>query len=199
MTDNFLFKKKHIYWLSYILAWSGLVVLFYLCFSYDIWGDEAYSIKKSFLTTRQIVKIIAENDVHPPLYFIIIHVVNALSQIVGWEEVFTLKICSLIPYVIMLIWCVPIVRKWEGDYTAALFALCVVGMPQMAEMGITIRMYSWCALFVLGAMLQVYLIQRDDSKSNWIKLLLFSLSALYSHYFCAIAVAIIWSELFFGY
>ena len=66
-------KSKYYYIFCYIFSWSMFVVLLYMCFSYDIWGDEAYSIKKAYLPISRLILVLAENDVHPPLYFVLVH------------------------------------------------------------------------------------------------------------------------------
>lgn len=159
-------------------------------------GDEAYSIKKAYLPISRLILVLAENDVHPPLYFVLVHLGYLLCNLLCIPVVYMLKIISIIPYAIILLWIIPAVRKMEGDHVAGLFSICVIGMPQMAGMGITIRMYSWCALFILGIIIEMYRIWgHENSIKNWWIMVLCSLCAAFSHYFSCIAVAILWCML----
>lgn len=68
--------------------------------------------------------------------------------------------------------------------------LCVIGMSYLIDYGIKIRMYSLSVLFVTLTFLSVYDIVCKKSKVSWIKLVIFSLAASYTHYYACIAAGV---------
>lgn len=189
-----IFVKEH--WRSvllYCISGIMLLLLFYMAVDTSIWVDEAYTMGIIRYSIPELISVTAQ-DVHPPLYYIIVKLVFLL---IGIEDVYAgvivARIISLVPYVIMWIMSITYIRRQFGELTGSLFSLCLVTAPQMIAIGLEIRMYSWAMLFLLVAFLAIYRLVLVGKReiSTYIILGSAVLCAFYTHYFAAIAAAAI--------
>lgn len=169
-----------------LLLWFSQTI-----FSNSIWLDEAFSlsmIQQSFL---DIIKNTAI-DVHPPLYYIILKSLSEIIDVITKNIVWTTKLISLIPIVLLLIIDYTTIKKLFGKRTSFLFAIFILGMPQILKYAIEIRMYSWSMLFV--TLVYVYCIKWLEKSKNkdLCMMLIFTILSAYTHYFAAVSVACIY-------
>lgn len=161
--------------------------------SYDIWVDEAFSLRMIQHPYQNMIQLTAQ-DVHPPLYYIILKFgVDFLKLISGdTPEIFLAKLVSIVPFVLVLLLnCFWIRYKW-GMEVSAFFSLCIAGAPQLTEYAVDIRMYGYAFLFVTVTFLILFELIREESYS-WLKGILFagfSVMAAYTHYFALVSVGI---------
>ena len=128
--------------LLYIIAAGLLINCFRLCAGSDIWYDEIFSME---FVTRPMSEMlaIAAQDVHPPLYYIIVRLAEVIAGVLNiTDSIAVAKFMSVMPYVLLMIYAITILRKKFSMLTAGLFTVMVVGMPQMYDMTVEIRMYS---------------------------------------------------------
>ncbi len=136
--------------------------------------------------------IVAVHDVHPPLYYLILYLFTPL----GLDNLYLLKVLSIVPYVLLMIVSATKIRKDYGWLTAGLFVFAIGIMSDFFCEFLTIRMYSWGLFFVV--MMFIYyneVITKWDRKS-WILLTLFTLLAAYAQYLFAITCALVYLLLF---
>ena len=128
------------------------------------------------------------HDVHPPLYYLILYLFTPF----GLNNLYLLKVLSIVPYILIMIVSATKIRKDYGWLTAGLFVFCLGVMSDFYVEFLTIRMYSWGLFFVLMAFIYYReVITRWDTKS-WILLTAFSLLSAYTHYFFAITCGLIY-------
>ncbi len=205
--------------LMYLAAAGALAFSTYLCFSPDIWYDELYSIQFALKPVAEMVKLTAA-DVHPPLYYVILHYLIrgfgiignaagiapmsaeslATGALTGNMPVIYAKIASVIPLMILFIYGITIIRKRYGVLIGGLFSCVVIAMPQMADYSVEIRMYSWVMLFVTAMCIHAKpFIEADKDKQirglKWGKIFpvfIYGLMACYTQYYAAVSVAFVY-------
>ena len=91
-------KKDGTIKLFLLIILIGTLFLILPHFNNNIWFDEAYSIAISSKTIKEIWTIGAQ-DVHPILYYVILHFVLLLSN----NNIIVAKLFSIIPIIIMSI------------------------------------------------------------------------------------------------
>lgn len=184
-------KMQTIFLLCLVVVFS--VAYIALCFSNTIWLDEAFTgiyVRQGWgellYTTSQ--------DVHPPLYYLI---VKAFTMLLG-DAIWVIKVVSVIPFLLCLILGVTVVRKEWGSKIAFLFLIFLSLTPCAVTKNIEMRMYSWAMFFVLAFALFAYrIIKEPNSKfMYWAGLILCGLAAAYTHYFALVSVGIFYGLLF---
>lgn len=193
-----LYSKK-IWYFGCMIAAIGIALQLYYCISMDIWLDEAFSLKIIEHSYYDMIVLTAQ-DVHPPLYYIILKgSVDFFSNIMSnLSKISIAKVVSMIPEFCLILYTILAIHKKDGrtNYIAGMFMICLIGMPQMSLYSIEIRMYSWGLLFVTMAFFAMSQIIKENKIGHWIKFLIYSLMAAYTHYFACISVALFYVALF---
>ena len=183
--------KKFLYYFIPILL---ILMSSYCIFNGYIWQDEAFSIALSKKSILEIMKI-SMNDVHPPLYYIILKFgISILNPFINNIQISS-KIVSFIPYILMHIISITLIEKLFGKFTSFLFSIFSLGMPVFLTYAIEIRMYSYSYLFVTLTMIYTLKIIKEKNNVNFIYLGIFTVLSLYTHYFSALACVIIYAIL----
>ena len=169
----------------YVLYVIGLVLLNLIrIFDNNFWGDEAYTILLLKSNWIEMINMTA-NDVHPPLYYIISKII---CSVVGFNGI-GYHFSSFLPYILMIILAVTIVRKLYGEIASGVFISFASLLRSSLMYNVEVRMYSWGALFLLMSFLSMYRILQDNKKNSWIIFTISSLAAAYTHYYCLLSVA----------
>ena len=154
--------------------------------------DEYFTRTILLLPLSDIITITA-HDVHPPLFYVMGKAVIEISKIIGIDYFFSLKLLSILAYVLVLIVSLTKIRKDYGWLTAGLFVFALAIMNEYSRYCLVGRMYTWAVLFILLAFLSFReIIMANGNKKYWILLTLFSTSAAYTHYFAAISAICIY-------
>lgn len=153
-------KLKPDEWIGRILIVSCLffaAAAIRLCFSRDIWYDELFTMGFAGQSYGEIVGYTAR-DVHPPFYYMYIKTAIELCKLIipSAEPVVIGKLCSVLPYLLLLIYAIWKVRKYFGMLCAGIFSFCVFSMPQLSQYMTEIRMYSLSLFLVTAALLHGY-------------------------------------------
>lgn len=128
-----------------------------LCFSNDIWYDELFTVGLAEHSYGELIRLTAA-DVHPPLYYCIVKLLVNLCKLIvpGVGTIISVKIASVLPYFILMIYAVTFLRKRFGLFVGGMFLFCVTAMPQLPAYTVEMRMYGWALLFVTAAFLHGY-------------------------------------------
>ena len=148
------------------------------------WYDEMFSIKLIRMPIPELLEATA-NDVHPPLYYLIL---KGICHFAG-ESGPVLHAVSLLPYLLVLILALTVIRKRFGRSTSLLFITFASLLASAVKFNVEIRMYSWVAFFVLVSYLSLYAILYTNKIVYYGVFILSSLAAAYTHYYALIAVA----------
>lgn len=154
---------------GFLLIGLSLIMLgrsLMLCFSSDIWYDELFTVGMAEHSYGEMVRFTAA-DVHPPLYYCIVKLFVDLWKLIipGAGTVIPAKIVSVLPYFILMIYAVTLIRKRFGIFVGGMLLFCVTAMPQLSAYTVEVRMYSWALLFVTAAFLHgCALVENDVSR-----------------------------------
>ena len=167
---------------------TGAIVRFKNIARASIWHDEGYTMMLSPRSPAQIIAGTAR-DVHPPLYYEILHFWMKLfgSSELGARSLSA--VCLLIAIVVGF----GLVRHLFGDGPARLAAVYLALGPFLVRYSQEARMYAMVALWVLLA--TYFLVKALDAKRAtwwWIGYSLAIAAALYTHYYAVFAIAGHW-------
>ena len=149
--------------------------------------DEYWTYTLINLPFMQAMSVII-HDVHPPLYYGILYLLTPF----GLDNLYFLKVMSMIPYVLIMVVSATKIRKDYGMLTAGLFVFCVGVMSDFFVEFLTIRMYSWGLFFVLMAFIYYNEVVTHWDKKSWVLLTLFTLLSAYTQYFFAITCGLMY-------
>lgn len=186
-------KSKNI--LGIIFFALSLAILIYMFLTplnhVIIHGDEYYTFSLAHLPVKDLITVTA-NDVHPPLHYLMCKVVLKLGAMFNIEELYSLKLLSIVPYIIILAISATKIRKEYDLFTAGLFSFSLVVMTEFFKYYLTVRMYSWGILFVLLTFIYAKEIITESRKRSWFLLTAFAVLSAYTHYFAAMTAGIIY-------
>lgn len=191
-----LVKNKKFIW-TVIALWGIILISLHFTRIIDnnFWKDEYYSISLGNMSFWDLTYATA-HDVHPPLYYMILKVFILIFGNYGWVY----HLVSLVPFILMVIVSLTVVWKDFGA-SASLILITLCGTMNNAMLNIIeVRDYEWAALFMLLSFLYAFRLFNYRSYSsgrikNTILLVVFSLLAAYTFYFCIIAIAVIYIAL----
>ncbi len=194
---NDLFELASKFKLPLLLAEVILfaIALFLISRNLAVDWDEAYSInmirKHSFF---DIIKTTAM-DIHPPLYYIILYF---------WIKIFgdsflVFKLFSVMFTVLTMLLGATLINKHFGFKTAFPFIILVGIGPEFINYAVNIRMYSMALFFVTLSGLLGYLVIKKSDKKILIPFVAASLAGVYTHYFTAVPLFIIYLYVLTGF
>lgn len=177
----------------YFLSGLGVLLLLYMAFDTSVWVDEAYTLGIVKYSVSDLIYVTAQ-DVHPPLYYLIVKLVLFLMRVKNlYTVVIAARIVSVIPYVLIWILSLTYIRREYGKECGALFSVCIISAPHMIANALEIRMYSWAMFFILLIFLTTVKLIAGNKKDikQFIFLGIWVLCAFYTHYFACISAAVI--------
>lgn len=131
---------------------------------------------------------VALHDVHPPLYYMILYLLTPF----GVDNLYLLKVASIVPYILIMIVSATKIRKDHGLLTAGLFVFCLGVMTDFFMEFSTIRMYSWGLFFLLMTFIYYNEVVTHWDRKSWVLLTLFTLLSAYTQYLFGITCALIY-------
>lgn len=151
-------KELAFYCIPIMMLLFSLITIF----ENSIWVDESYSLELVKHSMIDLIKI-DSLDVHPPLYYMILRVGYIIFGRI-WDNIWIGRFVSFVPYIILVLIGLFVIRKYFDETVAFLFNIFIIGMPQMQRFSTEIRMYSWGMLFVTCAFLQLtkFLKENED-------------------------------------
>lgn len=179
-------------WLIPILLLAALTRIYGSTAS-AIWCDEGSSL----LMSRYSVSLIwshSAHDVHPPLYFLLLH---------GWvavfgDSLFSVRFLSVLPgigTVALGIWLVYLTATRRA---AVLAGVLLAVLPIAVHYSQEVRMYSLMGFWLLGATIAlVYWVKRPERQRYLVMYVLLMTASFYTHYFTCLCVLSHWFYLAF--
>jgi len=175
------------YWLLPIMALAALT-RFYDLTAAAIWGDEGSSLLLSQYSLGGIW-FHAAHDVHPPLYFMLLH---------GWiglfgDGIFSIRAFSALPGIATVglgVWLMGLVTTRRATVLAG-FLLAM--LPTAVRYSQEVRMYALLGVWLLGATLAlVYWVRQPQRQRYLVIYVALMTAAFYTHYFTALCVLSHW-------
>lgn len=186
--------EKIISFLLYSLSAIGILTMLFTATNEYIWADEAFSLKLIRHSYQEVIRLTAQ-DVHPPLYYVLLKFFVQIGDWLNISDKSMGSIVSSIPTLILMVISLTMIRKRWGLFASSIFIFCITFMSNCLTYGTEIRMYSLGMLFVTLTYIVAYEIILNRRLRDWLLLLVFGLGAAYTHYFACIPVAIIYGYL----
>ena len=184
-------KMKKIMHISIIII--GIIFISISSFHTSLWFDESYSVAIANKGFIDIWKITGK-DVHPALYYWLLHFVNLIFG----NNILMYRLFSLIAIAILGILGYTHIRKDFGEKTGIIFSYLTYFLPVMCTYSSEIRMYSWSCLFVTLMAIYGYrfykTIKNEDKKNiqkNLIFFGIFSICSSHIHYYALVTAGLI--------
>lgn len=180
-------KKKDIAHIVIIII--GMLFLAIPIFHSNLWFDESYSVAISNHTFHEIWTI-GMHDVHPILYYWVLHGINLIvgNNIMGYR-IFSWICASLIGILGFTH-----IRKDFGKDVGMLFSFFAFFLPVVTVYAGELRMYTFAMLLGTIMCIYAYRLYKNDGKKqsrNWIIFAITSLASAYTHYYGLMAAGII--------
>lgn len=178
--------------LHVVLLAAGAAFLMLPASSATTWFDESYSIALARQPLGDLIAIAAA-DVHPPLYYLLLHAV----YLVAGPSITAYRFFSAAGAVALAALGLTHVRRDFGPRAGALFTLAACLTPYLAYTAVQIRMYSWAAFAVTLCFIYACRLMRAvragrrPGALTWSVFALSSLAAAYLHYFGMIVAFIL--------
>lgn len=184
-------KKKNIVHLFIIII--GTIFILLPAFHTGLWFDESYSVAIANKSFGEIWKITG-NDVHPALYYWLLHIVN----IIFGSNIIAYRLFSVLAIIILGILGFTHIKKDFGEKTGIMFSFFAYFLPIMNTYSQEIRMYSWSCLLVTLMAIYGYRFYKSVSnkdEKNKVKNLvifgIFSICSCYIHYYALVTACLI--------
>ena len=174
-------------WLWWILL-LACGVRFYGFTASAIWCDEGSSLMLSNYPLADIWSH-ASHDVHPPLYFMLLH---------GWMAMFgdslvSVRTLSVLPGIVSVMLGMWLVRLVATQRAALLAGLLLALLPTAVRYSQEVRMYSLMGVWLIAATIAlVYWIKAPGKHRYPVIYTLLMAAAFYTHYFTAFCVLAHW-------
>ncbi|WP_369782278.1 glycosyltransferase family 39 protein [Pseudomonas sp. WC2401] len=174
-------------WLWCILLLAA-GVRFYGFTASAIWCDEGSSLMLSAYPLAEIWSH-ASHDVHPPLYFMLLH---------GWMAMFgdslaSIRSLSVLPGIVTVMLGMWLVRLVATQRAALLAGLLLALLPTAVRYSQEVRMYALLGVWLIAATIAlVYWIKAPHSYRYPLIYTLLMAAAFYTHYFTAFCVIAHW-------
>ena len=177
----------------------GIVFTLLSNFYEAMWFDESYSVAISAHSFGEIWSI-GGHDVHPVLYYWILHIL----RLIFGNNIIVFKLFSAICISILGIIGFTHIRKDFGSKVGILFSFFAFFLPLNIIYAGQIRMYPLAMLFVTLTAIYAYRIYKNSKNNenlknadgstqkrklikNWILFTIFSLAGAYTHYYALAA------------
>lgn len=176
-----------------IISFIYLTILTYIGLSTPgIWSDEIFSYAMAIIPFNEFLEI-GIHDVHPLLYYIILRIFFGLALFFNFENLVLIsKFVSIIPIYLLLIISYTKIKNEFGLFTAAIFSLCILSMPQLMIYSVEVRMYTWSLFFNTASFIIIYELIKRPTIKNWIILTILTICSCYTHYFSAITSIVLY-------
>ena len=164
-----------------ILLTATFLYLYNIGFS-DLWSDEVYTNAMLDGSLSDLYTNL-KNDLHPPLYYIAL---RAFTYLFG-QTPLNLRLFSVLGTLSTVSLGFFVGQRVFGKQGALIFCLMMISIPMLAAYSHQARMYTWAAFSTTGVYLFSCLFLRTGKRSDLIFLFIFTVTAMYTHYYSMMA------------
>lgn len=192
LCSRYSIEKKELYKSILVI---GLAIFFAIhnfirMFDNSVWGDEGIVVGLVRVSWGNMLAGVAANG-HSPFHYAFAWICVRLFG----ESGLVFHFSASLPYFIILILAVTVIRKWFGNKTAVLFITLASLLNCAVTYNMEIRMYVWCELFILLSFLTLYKIYQTQEIKYYFLMTLFGTAGAYSHYFALASIGIMYAVL----
>ena len=131
-------------------------------------------------------------DVHPPLHYALLCIINSLFGF----NFYILKFTSIIPFIVILAVSATKIKDEYSWLTAGLFTIALATMSDFFIHYLTIRMYAWALLFLLLSFVYLKDLMTKFDLKSWCLVTAFTICGVYTHYFVSLTSVLLYLILF---
>jgi len=159
----------------------------------SLWCDEGISVEFATGSLSQILRTLSREDLHPPLYYLILHYWMLLAGISEWA----LRLPSVLAATLLIPLTFAVVREVWHDQRDVVWAQAIAGTLAAALVGTSpfiafyaqeTRMYSLVAALVLATILAYLKAIRSPSRHWWLTFSALLAASMYTQYFSILVV-----------
>jgi len=143
----------------------------------SLWWDEAFSVTVSSMDLRTLMTTVLDDRVHPPLYYLVLHVWLPLAR-----GEFVVRAPSAFLGVLAVASMFPMAALVGGKRLGLISAFALAISPLHIWYSQEARMYSLIVFLTLLANYFFGRLLRKDRPINWLGYSIFILLAMYTHY-----------------
>jgi 4-amino-4-deoxy-L-arabinose transferase-like glycosyltransferase len=174
-------SRNHLVLFSLIFVISIVFYFIKIGFS-DFWSDEIYT-KSMLHGNLSDFYSMFKNDLHPPLYYLGLRL---FTSVFGLSET-SLRAFSVVGVLATLLLVYFAGQRIFGKEGALYICLMLISVPMLAVYSHQARMYSWAAFSITGVFIYSCLFLRTGTMRDLVLLLIFTVAAMYIHYYSTIA------------
>lgn len=156
-----------------------------------IWCDEGSSLLMSQYSPS-LIWIHSAHDVHPPLYFLLLHAwIGAFG-----DGLFSIRFLSVLPGIGTVALGMWLVYQVATRHAAIVAGVLLALLPIAVRYSQEVRMYSLMGLWLLGATLAlVYWVRKPERHRYLVIYVLLMAASFYTHYFTGLCALSHWAYL----
>jgi mannosyltransferase len=129
----------------------------------SFWQDEGLSVWIAQKNVPEILRWLHEHSVHPPLYFVLLHLWMRISTSVEW-----IRLLSVVPSVLTVPFAYGLAKRlFRSDSVGVVTAVLVAVSPFNVYYGQEARMYSLLSLGTVAASFFLVAALQTDRQSAW--------------------------------
>ena len=170
-------------------------IAFYMFFlAYDnisIWDDELFTLRLIDGSWLDLWNGAVDDLVHPPLYYFLLKLVLSPMNLSHLQMITGAKMFSAFWVVVTMAYGSFLLKRRYEEQTALLFVLFLCG-NMVIGYSVEIRMYSMAMCMTLLAFLYANELINESSAKNWIFFTIFTIIGIWTNYFAALALTLIW-------
>lgn len=172
----------------YLAAFLFCILLSVPACSRSLNLDESYTVVLVRKNLPDMIRSIAK-DVHPPFYYLFLWI----YRVVFGESIIAYRWITLSAAFLNLLFLgATLIRKTWGKTTAFFYILLFGSSYCTLEKSLTIRMYPLGCFLVTAVFIFLFRLYHHWSKRDYTAAILFTIAAMYTHYFAVMAVFAAW-------
>jgi hypothetical protein len=148
----------------------------------DLWSDETYT-KAMLKGPLSDFWAKFKNDLHPPLYYLGLRLFTGIFGL----SATSLRLFSVAGTSATLCLAYFAGQRIFGKPGALYLCLMIISVPMLAVYSHQARMYTWASFLITGVFIYSYLFIRTGATHDLVLLFIFTLAAIYTHYYSLIA------------
>lgn len=178
-----LFRNNFV-WQASLLIFATVVSYGLLINNYNLWMDEIYSVLMAKDNFSDMWGLLYNEDSKPPLYYLYLKVI--LKIFPHQYEIWAAHFSSAVLLIAAQIFAATVVKKDYGEKVSLWLIILLAIIPYSLWLALEVRTYMLSSLLLLISAVYGLRLLNTPHYSDFIKFGIFSLLALYSHYYCAL-------------
>lgn len=175
----------------FLIITAGLLLYMPYVNGFNATHDEKYTLLMCRFDVLRMIKIIAVEDGHPPFSYLYAKFWIWLFGL-DIHHIFALRLATLFTFLLTALLGVFPLKRLLGEKVALIWIGLVFVLPSSFHLATNMRMYPLAVLFLSGEFMYAMLFVYQNKKYDLPWFFVFTVFALYTHYYCVILSAVIW-------